>query len=124
MPPKCTKLDLKTCGVKRAALQVEWRFALKRLQEAPLLEPGGTFRSPRACSSRVILSLNEKTSFAAAPTREGRACLSFKGRLHHAWRRSYVVFGGLPSLKQTERRMLTSVIALDLGVNPQQEGDP
>lgn len=108
---------------------------------------GGMSRSPRACTFRVILSLDEKTTTVAAPWRNGALCRASEARLHRA-RRSLAyggriaglnrsssfarpsasqgalfVFGGLVGLQQTESRMFTASSPFDPSTKP-EEADP
>jgi hypothetical protein len=104
---------------------------------------GGTFRGPRACRARVILSLRHKRTTTEALPRHGLASLVSEGMLlSSGWRRldfgavvsgrnhagatffgrSSAIFGGHPSLEQAGCRTSTAPSALDPSIKP--EGGP
>lgn len=111
--------------------------------DSNLSSHGGMSRRPRACTFRVILSLDKKTTTVAAHQRIGTACLAFEVRLHRAQRplayggpaprvnrssslagpSARFVFGGLLGLQQTERRMFTAPSPRGPRTK-QEEGDP
>lgn len=109
------------------------------------LPNGGAYRRPRACSTRVILSLSNKRTTAEALKRVGLTCLASEaGAASHPASRSdwrglayrpqsvsfSTIFGGSPScaapatqgLAFVAFRMQSAPLTLDPSANPQEGG--